>query len=327
VKALLRSGYGGAEVLRVADVPAPVPAAGEVLIRVKAASLNAMDAHFLAGRPAFARLFTGLGRPKDPRAGSDLAGEVVAVGPNVVDFAVGEEVFGVARGALAELACAREEKIARKPPALTFVQAASLPVAGTTALQGLRDAGRLEPGQRVLVLGAGGGVGGFAVQIAAALGARVTAATAPEHLERLRALGCGPALDHSRDDLAAGGAPYDLIFDLGGVRRFSALRRLLAPEGRVVAAGIGGMREPTPRAMARWAGRVAAARFASLFGRQKLVFTLARLRRDDLAALAAMVEAGALVPPVTEQFALVDAGNAYRAVLGGQAAGKLVILP
>jgi NADPH:quinone reductase-like Zn-dependent oxidoreductase len=327
MKAIVRRAYGGPEVLRLEDVAAPEPGPREVLVRVRAASVNAMDAHMLLGRPALARLFTGLARPKSPRAGVDLAGEVVSVGAEVTRFAPGDAVFGVARGAFAELVCAAEDKLARKPAALSFEDAASLPVAGSTALQGLRDAAKLKSGEKVLVLGAGGGVGSFAVQIAAAMGGEVTAVTRSEHVERVRALGAARVIDRTLADFAAVEARYDLIFDLGGIRPFRTLRRVLGPEGRVVAAGVGGLGKPTLGGMTAWAGRIAAGMLRSRLGPQKLIFTLAAIRPADLDALAAMVEAGAVRPPVTARFPLAQARDAFHALLDGAAGGKILVLP
>ncbi|MBV9930482.1 MAG: NAD(P)-dependent alcohol dehydrogenase [Alphaproteobacteria bacterium] len=327
MKAVVRHAYGGPEALRFEEVPAPTPGPRDVLVRVRAASVNAMDAHMLLGRPAVARLFTGLVRPRDGRIGVDLAGEVVAVGEEVRRFRPGDAVFGVARGAFAELACAAEGKLARMPPALSFDGAASIPVAGSTALQGLRDAGRVAPGRKVLVLGAGGGVGSFAVQIARAVGADVTAVTRAEHVERIRALGVREVFDRAAGDPAAGDAGYDCIFDLGGIRGFGALHGLLAAEGRVVAAGVGGLGRPTLGGMTAWGGRIAGGLLRSRLGRRKLVFTMAAVRPDDLDLLARWVEAGTLRPPVTARFPLAGAADAMHALLGGRTGGKIVILP
>jgi NADPH:quinone reductase-like Zn-dependent oxidoreductase len=327
MKAVLRRAYGGPEALRLEEAPAPTPGPHEVLVRVRAASVNAMDAHMLLGRPALSRLFTGLAHPKDLRAGADLAGEVVAVGAGVTRFSPGDSVFGAGRGAFAQMVCAAEDKLARKPAALSFEQAAALPVAGSTALQGLRDAGKLQPGEKVLVLGAGGGVGGFAVGIAAAMGAEVTAVTRSDHVERVRALGAAHVLDRAIEEPAAEGPRYDLIFDLGGTQPFRTLQRLLAPHGRVVAAGIGGLGEPKLGAMAAWGGRVAAGMLRSRFGDQKLVFTMAAIRPADLDTLAAMADAGGLRPSLTASFPLAETAAALRALLDGRTGGKILVLP
>jgi NADPH:quinone reductase-like Zn-dependent oxidoreductase len=320
MKAIVRRAYGGPDVLRLEEAPAPVPGPGEVLVRVRAASLNAMDVHFLPGRPLLFRLFTGLTRPKDPRSGADLAGEVEAVGAGVTRFAPGDRVFGVARGAFAEAACAAEGKLAAIPDTVSFEQAATLPVAGVTALQGLRDAGQLRAGQKVLVVGAGGGVGSLAVQIARALGGEVTAVCGPAHVARLRAAGTERVIDYSAADFLAAGERYDLIFDLAGDRGFAALSRALTAEGRVVAAGIGAV-----GGLAGWAWRLAIGMLRSALGRRKLAFFVAAIRPADLALLAAMVEAGTLTPPVTRRYPLAEAAEATRAFLGGEAGGKIVL--
>lgn len=325
MRAILRRGYGGPEALRLEQVPPPAPGPKQVLVRVAAASVNAMDAHMLLGRPAVSRLFTGLARPKDPRIGVDVSGVVEAVGTAVTRFAAGDAVFGAARGAFAEIACADEHRLAAKPAAVSFEQAAALPVAGLTALQGLRDAARVKAGQKLLVVGAGGGVGGFAVQIAAALGARVTAETSSRHVERVGALGAERVLDRASDNFLGEAERYDVIFDLGGTRSFGLFRRVLTPDGRVAAAGIGGLGEPKLGAMAAWGGRVAAGMLRSRLGRRKLVFVMARAGAEDLAALAAMVEAGTLTPPVTRTFPLAEAAEALRTLLAGEAGGKIVL--
>lgn len=313
--------------LRLDEVPAPVPGPGELLIRIRAASVNAMDAHLLHGRPAFTRLFTGLRRPKEPRIGVDFAGEVAAIGAETTRFAPGDEVFGVSRGAFADYACAAEDKLATKPATLAFEQAAALPVAGLTALQGLREAGKLSAGEKVLVVGAGGGVGSYAVQIARALGADVTAVTEARHVARLGALGAPRVLDRARGNFTDETTRYDLIFDLAGNRPFGQLQRVLTPGGRVVAAGIGALATPTLGVMAAWGAGLGGGMLRSRFGGQKLILCMAKVRGDDLDALAAMVAAGAVTPPITRRFALAETAEAMRTFLDGSAGGKLMILP
>src|SRR4051812_16631176 len=252
MKAIVCRAYAPFETLRIEEAEMPVPGEGEVLIRVRAASVNPMDVHLIRGKPAVARLFMGLRRPKMERPGADVAGEVEAIGPNVTGFRPGDAVFGACRGAFAEYACAAEGRLAAKPASLSFEQAAALPVAGLTALQGLRDKGALRAGQAMLIVGAGGGVGSFAVQIAKAAGARVSAVCSARHLDFVGALGADRAIDYGAEDFTRAGGTYDLIFDLAGNRSFSALRRILAPDGVVVFGGIAG----GPVSLG-WAARVA----------------------------------------------------------------------
>src|SRR5262245_12347756 len=231
--------YGSPDVLELVDVDVPVPADDQVLVRVRAASVNALDWHRLTARPHLARLSDGLRRPKDPRLGADVAGIVEAVGQDVTRFRPGDEVFGMTIGAFAEHVAVAEAGLVAKPAGATFEQAGSVGVAGITALQGLRDRGRLQPGQRVLINGAGGGVGSFAVQIARALGGRVTAVTRTESLERVRSLGAETVVDHTTTDATRLGQRFDLVFDAGGNGSLLAWRRVIAPGGRMVICGAG----------------------------------------------------------------------------------------
>jgi NADPH:quinone reductase-like Zn-dependent oxidoreductase len=258
VKAIVYHRYGRPlDVLRVEEVEQPVPGPGEALIRVRAAAANALDIHFMRGKPRIARLMMGLRHPKLNRPGADVAGVVEAVGEGCT-LKPGDAVFGICRGAFAEYACIKEDKLAPKPPTLSFEEAASLPVAGLTALQGLRDKGRLGRGETVLVNGAGGGIGIFAIQIARALGAEaVTAVCSRGKGNLVRSLGADRVLDYAEEDFTAGPERYDMIFDVASPHGFARNRRALRPGGRVVAAGMtAGGGEPSLRWMLRHIGRL-----------------------------------------------------------------------
>src|SRR3954468_8877329 len=233
--AVVQDVYGDTEeVLRVDRVPVPVPGADEVLVRVSAAGVDRGTWHLMAGKPYAARLAFGLRRPRNPVRGREFSGVVVEVGPGVGTLRPGDEVFGVGEGSFAEYVVARARKVARKPAVLTFEQAAAAPVSASTALQAVRDRARVQPGQRVLVLGASGGVGTFAVQIAKAFGAEVTGVSSPGKLDDVRALGADHVIDYTGEDFADGQHRYDVILDIAGNRRISELRRALAPRGRLI---------------------------------------------------------------------------------------------
>ena len=288
-------------------------------MRVRAASVNALDWHLLRGTPRSARVFLGLLRPRVTRPGRDAAGVVEAVGSKVTRFAPGDRVFGACRGSFAEVARAAESSLAALPANLTFEQGAALPVAGLTALQGLRDAGRLRPGQSVLVHGAGGGVGTFAVQIARVLGGEVSAVTRTEKLETVRALGARRVFDHTREDFLASGERYDLILDCFEDRPLSDYRRVLEPKGRHVAAG-----GPVPSITSVLVGELAR-RVRSGFGSQEFVSLLARVNAADLAVLGGWVAEGRLAPVVDLRAGLSQVPAALRDLAEGRARGKLVI--
>jgi len=252
--------------------------------------------------------------------GADVAGVVEAVGPGVGRFHPGDEVFGTAAGSFAEYATATEEHLAPKPTSLTFEQAAALPIAGVTALWGLRENGRLEPGQRVVVYGAGGGVGTFAVQVAKQLGARVTAVTSSKHADRVRALGADEVVDYSKEEFSARKERFDLFFDVSGTLPLGACRRLLHPSGTLVVVGGGnGKRKSAPL------GRILKASILKRFVRQRIVICNVRVRAQDLEELARLVEAGKLTPVVDRQYALDQVPEAMQALVTGQVQGKLVI--
>ena len=323
VKAAEYKRYGPPSVLEVVEVAAPVPGDDEVLIAVRAASVNPLDVHFMRGRPWPVRLAMGLRRPKRTRPGVDLAGIVEATGRNVTQFKRGDAVFGSCRGgAFAERVCAGEDKLAAKPDSLSFEQAAALPVAGLTALQGLRDKGRLQPGQRVLINGAGGGIGTFAVQIAKAFGAEVTAVCGADKLSLVRGLGADRTIDYRTEDFSQRGERFDLIFDAVGNLWFPACRRILSSGGILVAAGGGG---PGPPRLGRLAARMLTGLLWSLLSRRKFVVLMAKLRAEDLTRLAALVETGKLTPVLDVRQGLEALPDALRQVQSGHARGKLVI--
>jgi NADPH:quinone reductase-like Zn-dependent oxidoreductase len=317
VKAIVCHGFGPGG-LSLDEVDRPVAGETEVLLEVRAASVNALDWHLLRGTPRSARPFLGLRRPRVTRPGRDVAGVVREVG-GVTRFRPGDEVFGTCRGAFAELACAAEPRLALKPGNVSFDQAAAVPIAGLTALQGLRDAGRLRPGQKVLVHGAGGGVGSFAVQIARTFGAEVTAATRPSLLETMRDLGADHVVDHTREDFTAGGRRYDLVFDCFANRPLSAVRRALAPAGRYVVAG--GPFSSIPRILAE----ALACAVRSRLGSQSFVSFLTRPNPEDLARLGELMASGELRPLVGRRYPLGEVPQAIRGLAEGNVRGKLVI--
>jgi NADPH:quinone reductase-like Zn-dependent oxidoreductase len=318
--------YGPPEVVRIEDVDRPSPGDGEVLVAVRAASVNPLDGHYMRGRPRIVRLGFGMRRPKLTRPGADFAGVVEAVGGSVTRFRPGDAVFGTGRGAFADFVCTAEAKLAAKPAALSIEQAAALPVAGLTALQGLRDQGRLRAGQEVLIVGAGGGIGTFAVQIARATGARVTGVCSRAKVELVRSIGADRVIDYGREDVLRAGERYDLIFDLAADRSFGRWRRALAPGGMVIAGGMaGGGGEPDGAWLAGWAARTAGGLLLSRFVGEKLILFVARINAEDLAALAALVEAGKVTPVIDRLYSLADVPAAIRRLTSGQALGKVVV--
>ena len=326
MKAILHRRYGGAEVLRLEEVPEPVPAAGEVLIRVEAASVNALDLHFMRGRPRIARLALGLRGPKHGRPGVDVSGVVEAVGAGVTAFRPGDAVFGAARGAFAEFACTPENRLAPKPEALSFEAAAAIPVAGLTALQGLRDKGGVGRDQRVLVNGAGGGIGTFAVQIARVLGADVTAVCGAGKANLVHSLGADETIDYHRQDYAQGERRYDAILDVAASHDFAANRRVLKPGGRVVLAGMtAGGAEPDLRWVARHFGRMLAALVLARFGSEKFHAFIAQFRRDDLDLLARWAVEGTVRPVVDVRSGLDSVPQAIADFARGHTTGKIVV--
>jgi NADPH:quinone reductase-like Zn-dependent oxidoreductase len=318
VKAITRTSYGLPDVLRIDEVARPEPEPDGVLVRVRAASVNRVDWYDVTGRPWVARPMTGLRGPKSPPVGGDFAGTVEAVGADVTDLEPGDDVFGVASGSFAEYGGAKKA-VAPKPANVSFEEAAAVPVAGLTALQGLRDHGRLQPGQRVLVNGASGGVGTFAVQIAKALGAEVTAVCSTRNVEQARSLGADYVIDYTQDDFAKSGRRYDLMLDIAGSRPWRHCTPVLRPNARLVI--IGGEGNPLIGPL----GHIAATWLAALPGKRKATFFVANLNRPDLAFLGELLESGRVKPVIEKRYELAEVPDALRYMGEGHARGKLVI--
>jgi NADPH:quinone reductase-like Zn-dependent oxidoreductase len=321
MKAIIYYEYGGPEVLRYEEIAKPAPGDKEVLIRVRAAAVNPYDWHFLRGTPYPLRLMAGSGKPKNPRLGADVAGEVEAVGKNVTLWKAGDAVFGACVGAFAEYVCTRDTKVVRKPENVTFAQAASAYIAGITALQGLRDKGQIRAGQKVLINGAAGGVGTFAVQIARSFGAAVSGVCSTRNVEMVRSIGAEHVIDYAQEDFTANGGQYDLILDCVGNRALTEIKRCLTPEGIYVGAGgttdnwmIGPMVTAFERMVLSW------------FGRQKLLMILATARQQDLATLAELMRAGKVTPVIDRCYKLSETAEAIRYLELGHARGKVVLL-
>jgi NADPH:quinone reductase-like Zn-dependent oxidoreductase len=329
MKAICHSTYGSPDVLEFQDVDPPAVTDDDVLVRVRAASVNPLDFHYMRGTPYLVRLQNGLSRPRPHGLGADLAGVVDAVGRNVTGFQPGDEVFAcydLARrahsGAFAEYACVRQDKaVLAKPANLTFEQAAAVPVAAVTALQALRDRGRLRRGQRVLVNGAAGGVGTFAVQLAKALGAaEVTAVCSTRNIGQTRSLGADRVVDYTHEDFTRLGERHDLMLDVAGGRRFADVRRVLAPKATVVVVGA-----PDK---GRWIGPARgtlAMTMYSPFVSQRVAMMLATPKRDDLAFLADLLADGAVTPVIDRTYPLSGVPEAIRYLETGHARGKVVI--
>ena len=324
MKAVVYTQYGSPDVLRIEEIEKPVPQDDQALVKVYATSINAGDYRMRGGRPLLLRLLTGgLLKPKNTRTGSDLAGRVEAVGKNVKQFRPGDEVFGCRSGAMAEYVCAREGLLAPKPANVTFEQAAAMPVAALTALQGLRCAGDMRcagdirPGQKVLIQGASGGVGTFAVQIAKSFGAEVTAVCSTKNLEMARALGADVVIDYTRQDFTRGRERYDLIFAANGYHSLFAYRRSLSPQGVYVCAG---------GTLPQFFQAMLLGSLLSKNGGKKLgSMGIAEVKQDDLVLLGKMLEAGKIAPLIDRSYALREVVEAFRYVEEKHAQGKVVI--
>ncbi len=319
MKAIIYRRYGPPDVLEYDEIEKPPPGDDEVSIKVRAASVNPADWHLMRGDPFPLRLGTGLRKPRNIRFGADVAGQVEAVGRNVTRFKPGHEVFGVARGSLAEYVCTSETKLAIKPENVTFEQAASVGIAGFTALQGLRK-GHIEPGRKVLINGASGGVGTFAVQIARSFGAEVTGVCSSRNVDLVRSLGADRVIDYTRQDFTQGWERYDVIFDSAGGHSFFECRRVLNPKGIHIA--VGGPRNQSM--IGALAGALATLAF-SWFVSQKFVLVLARSSHEDLTTLAELMSSGKVTPVIDRSYRLSEAREAVRYLEEGHARGKVVI--
>jgi NADPH:quinone reductase-like Zn-dependent oxidoreductase len=320
MKAIVYHNYGSPDVLKCVEIEKPAAADNEVLIRVRAASVNPLDWHFMRGMPYFVRILTGLRKPKATQLGFDVAGEVEAVGRNVTQFKPGDEVFGASRGAFAEYACTSESALAMKPDNVTFEQAASVCVAALTALQGLRDKGKIQSGQKVLINGAAGGVGTFAVQIAKWFGADVAGVCSTKNVDMVRSIGADRIIDYTQEDFTRSGQRYDLILDCVGNHSLSAWRRVLNPKGIYIGVGA-----PSGRWMiGALAGGIVAA-VLSRFTSQKLVMLLMKRSKEDLTIMHELMATGKVTPVIDKRYSLREAADAIRYLEEGHARGKVVI--
>ncbi len=323
IKAVVRRCYGPPDVLELADVEKPVPADNQVLVRVRAAGINPLDWHYMRGNPYLMRLESGMGAPRNPRLGVDFAGTVEAVGKDVTRFRPGDEVFGGKFGALAEfIAIPENGLLAGKPDRLTFEQAGGVDVAGLTALQALRDRAQVRPGQKVLINGASGGVGTFAVQIAKALGAEVTGVSSTRNLALVRSLGADHVVDYTQEDFTAGSARYDVVLDNVGNLSPRAVRRVLTPQGKFVLIGGGG-----PDA-GPWIGvflPMIKTLVLSWFVDQDMGVFLSHSSAEDLAVLRDMMQDGRVTPVVDRTYPLAEVADAMRYLEAGHARGKVIV--
>ncbi|KAA0931582.1 MULTISPECIES: NAD(P)-dependent alcohol dehydrogenase [Streptomyces] len=320
MKAIVQEAYGPADGLRLREVERPVPRDDEVLVEVRAAGCGPEVWHLMTGRPLVARAVLGVRRPRNPVRGWDGAGRVAAVGAKVTGFGPGDEVFGACEGSFAEYACGKAAKLAPKPAGLTFEQAAALPVSGVTALQALSGPGRPRPGQKVLVVGASGGVGCYAVQLAALYGAEVTGVCGPGAADFVRSRGAAHVVDYTQGEITGGGHRYDVVVDNAGQRPLSVLRRVLAPHGTlVIVGGEGGT------ALFGGLSRGLRAVLLSPFTGQQLRSLVAVTRREDLLTLKELAEKGSLTVPVDRAYPLDRAADALRHLKEGHPRGKLVV--
>jgi len=320
MKAILCPNYGPPDVLKCEEIEKPTPGDDDVLIRVRAASVNPYDWHFMRGEPYLLRLIAGLRKPKDTRLGVDVAGQVEAVGKNITQFKPGDEVFGACKGAFAEYACASESKLTTKAENLTFEHAASVAIAALTALQALRDKGHIQAGQKVLINGAAGGVGTYAVQIAKSFGAQVTAVCSTRNADMVRSIGADRVVDYMREDFTKSEHRYDLILDCIGNHSLAAFRRVLNPHGIYLAAG-----GPAGRWMIGPLVSMITAAVWSWFGGRKLVSVLARINREDLTIMGDLMKSGKVTSVIDKRYRLSETAEAIRYLEEGHARGKVII--
>jgi NADPH:quinone reductase-like Zn-dependent oxidoreductase len=316
MKAIVYHNYGSPDVLQCEETEKPTAADNEVLIKVRAASVNPLDWHSMRGKPYFIRIMTGLRKPKVTRPGVDVAGQVEAVGRSVTQFKPGDEVFGVGRGAFAEYVCGIEDKLALKPANISFEDAAAVPVAAISALQGLRDKGRIRPGQKVLIDGASGGVGTFAIQIAKSFGAEVTAVCSTRKLDTARSIGADHVIDYTREDFTRSGQRYDLILAANAHHSIFDYRRALSRDGVYAIVGGGGV---------QMLQAILLGPLLSLIGSKKMRIVPAKINKKDLVLLKDLLETGKVVPVIDRRYSLSDVAEALRYLGEGHAKGKVVI--
>ena len=321
MRAIVHNVYGSPDVLELQEIEQPDLTDDGVLVRVRATSVNPAEWYGLTGRPYVARAQSGLRKPKSNRLGVDFAGTVEAVGKDVTQFRPGDEVFGGRSGAFAEYVCVPEDRaVVPKPANVTFEQAAGVGVAGLTALQGLRDKGQIQPGQQVLINGASGGVGTFAVQIAKAFGAEVTGVCSTRNVDLVRSLGADHVIDYTHEDFTRSDRRYDLMLDVAGSRPWSACRRVLNPQATLVIVGA-----PKGNRLLGPLSRIVKVRLAALPSSQKAVFFIAKFNKPDLAVLRELLEAGKVTPVIDRRYELSDCAAAFRYLGEGHARGKIVI--
>ncbi len=321
MKAIVRRCYGSPDVIRYEDVAKPTPADNEILVRVHAASVNPLDWHYLEGTPYMVRLDAGMGKPENPRLGVDFSGTVEAVGAQVTRFKPGDEVFGGKFGALADyVAVPQERAIALKPANVSRAQAAAVAIAGITALQALRDEGHIRAGQKVLINGASGGVGTFAVQIAKSFGTEVTGVCSTKNVELVRSIGADHVIDYTREDFTRGAQRYDLILDNVGTHSLLEYKHVMSPNGTYVMVGL-----TDPGRWFGWLSKPVQERILAPFTSQKFAMILAELNKEDLATLATLMQDGKLTPVIDRTYKLDDAAEALRYLEKGHARGKVVV--